>query len=621
MGNLVSVIIPTYKRSDYLLQAINSVLKQTYSPIEIIVVDDNGMGSENQVATQKKLQSLIDEGRIVYIPHQTNKNGSAARNTGWKASTGQYILFLDDDDELLPLCIEQHMHRLCQVPKEVGACYCRAISKRVNSIGQCIMHASESTKEGKPVYDYLLNTGKASFGTSCILFRRDVINQLNGWNESYIRHQDLELLTRFFRDYEIVCIAEDPQIVYDLSKDRGNMLDPQKDYEVKTKYLSEFEPDFLKWGIKDEVMHHFWKNCAATALFASDYQTFRKAYSNGERYSPFSVQEKTWLLKYFVSGKINAFKQMGGGNFAYQIIIPHYGIPQLLQRCLFSIPQRDDLGIIVVDDSSPDAFDLLLMCPALFRSDVNFVKRETCGGGGAARNDGLRLAQSKWILFADADDYFNPCLSVILDEYRDNSNDLIVFNANSVDSETYISSNRSLYLNKIISKWEKDKERIGNILRYRIGTPWGKLIRRSVIEDNHLWFDEIPKNNDYHFCYMLGSKVHSVSADKRALYCLTYRPQSITYTKESDEAFLLRIKLYAECSRYFKEHNLPAEENAHFGLLLHRWREKDIFDKGIEILRKTGFCNKTILYGLTCAFFANFKVCLRNRIKYRIRKA
>ena len=92
---LVSVIIPTYKRSDYLLQTIESVLSQTYPSIEIIIVDDNGLGNKFQVETQKKLQKYIVERKIIYIPHEVNKNGAAARNTGFRASKGEYINFLE----------------------------------------------------------------------------------------------------------------------------------------------------------------------------------------------------------------------------------------------------------------------------------------------------------------------------------------------------------------------------------------------------------------------------------------------------------------------------------------------------------------------------------------------
>ena len=99
---LVSVIIPTYKRSDYLLRAIDSVLRQTYAPIEIIVVDDNEGNNEFREATKKNLQHYITSAAIQYLEHENNKGLPAARNTGIRLAKGDYVAFLDDDDEFLP---------------------------------------------------------------------------------------------------------------------------------------------------------------------------------------------------------------------------------------------------------------------------------------------------------------------------------------------------------------------------------------------------------------------------------------------------------------------------------------------------------------------------------------
>ena len=92
---LVSVVIPTYKRPENLLRAIESVKTQTYPHIEIIVVDDNGMGTEWQQFTQCVLHELIEDNTILYIVHEVNKNGSAARNTGFAESKGEFVNFLE----------------------------------------------------------------------------------------------------------------------------------------------------------------------------------------------------------------------------------------------------------------------------------------------------------------------------------------------------------------------------------------------------------------------------------------------------------------------------------------------------------------------------------------------
>ena len=98
----VSIIIPTYKRSLFLTRAIDSVLNQTHTNIEIIVVDDNTPGSEHEKETKITLERYSEDVRVVYHKNKRNFGCALARNEGIVASTGDYITFLDDDDIYLP---------------------------------------------------------------------------------------------------------------------------------------------------------------------------------------------------------------------------------------------------------------------------------------------------------------------------------------------------------------------------------------------------------------------------------------------------------------------------------------------------------------------------------------
>ena len=83
---LVSVVIPTYSRPIFLKRCIESVFNQTYKNIEIIVVDDNDPDSEERLLTKQVMEEFSCCSNVVYILHDRNKNGSAARNTGWRHS-------------------------------------------------------------------------------------------------------------------------------------------------------------------------------------------------------------------------------------------------------------------------------------------------------------------------------------------------------------------------------------------------------------------------------------------------------------------------------------------------------------------------------------------------------
>lgn len=195
----VSVIIPTYKNRGGLVSSIESVLEQDYEGLnEIIVVDDNDPQSEYRRDTEKLMYSFSDSPRVLYIKHESNKNGAAARNTGIKASKGDYIAFLDDDDIFLPGKISKQVEYLDTHP-EHDLVYCLA---KGNKYG-----ASQRVLEGNCAKDILLL--QSNFFTPSLMFRREALEQLNGFDESFIRHQDYEILLRYFSNGGTIgCVAE-----------------------------------------------------------------------------------------------------------------------------------------------------------------------------------------------------------------------------------------------------------------------------------------------------------------------------------------------------------------------------------------------------------------------------
>ena len=106
----VSVIIPTYKRkTEYLLRAINSIKNQTHENTEIVIIDDNYPESEFRKKTMNFMKKYKEDQNILYILNPKNVGGSIARNNGIEVSSGDFITFLDDDDEYLPEKIEKQL--------------------------------------------------------------------------------------------------------------------------------------------------------------------------------------------------------------------------------------------------------------------------------------------------------------------------------------------------------------------------------------------------------------------------------------------------------------------------------------------------------------------------------
>ncbi|WP_052144896.1 glycosyltransferase family 2 protein [Halalkalibacter okhensis] len=111
---LVSIIVPTFKRSSIIKNAIESVLRQTYKNIEIVVVDDNHPNSEERNNTKLNLQKYIDNNLITYCELDGNYGGAVARNKGLKLSNGEFVCFLDDDDTFQEKKVELQVNKFLE---------------------------------------------------------------------------------------------------------------------------------------------------------------------------------------------------------------------------------------------------------------------------------------------------------------------------------------------------------------------------------------------------------------------------------------------------------------------------------------------------------------------------
>ena len=241
---LVSIIIPTYARPENLLRALSSCQNQTYPNIEIIVVDDNGKGSYYQIQTETILSNLIESGSIKYIAHTVNKNGSAARNTGLSASSGQYINFVDDDDELFPEKIEKQVKYL-QINQQVDAVCCETIQIYKNKESKL----SVNIIEGENFMPEMLQ-GKIFFNTTTVLFRRQCLMELNGWDETFYRHQDYEIFMRFNRRHRMGIVTSPLIKKHTTSSLNSN---PIKAIGYLKYFLNKFKNEIDSWPTKNII--------------------------------------------------------------------------------------------------------------------------------------------------------------------------------------------------------------------------------------------------------------------------------------------------------------------------------------------------------------------------------
>lgn len=234
---------------------------------------------------------------------------------------------------------------------------------------------------------------------------------------------------------------------------------------------------------------------------------------------------------------------------SYSFVIPHHNTPDLLQRLIDSIPQREDIEIIVVDDNSDDDKKANIN-----RSDVMtiFIDKDHTKGAGHARNVGMDAAVGKWLLFADADDFYKPDFIKVLDEYKDEDIEMLFFNIDSVDSITMKPGkrNRGFFQQKLIEQYDGSIESTNNLLYFAYG-PWRRMILRDYVVNHGFRFEDICVTNDSFFSLQVSYFAKKWKVDKRIVYTLTYTEGSLTYSNITKRkyvtilnAFRRRAKLY-----------------------------------------------------------------------------
>jgi len=191
----VTVIIPTFNRASLVVRAIRSVLGQTCQDWELIVVDDCSTDG-----TEQAVRGFSDN-RITYIRHDRNRRGGAARNTGIRYAQGEYVAFLDSDDEWLPEKLQKELEVFRNSDPAVGLVY---TGKMILDESGRVLEVRMPTKSGW-VYDALLDW---DFIGSCsrVTVKKQVLDRVAGFDETFVNCQDYDLWLRVARASKIACV-------------------------------------------------------------------------------------------------------------------------------------------------------------------------------------------------------------------------------------------------------------------------------------------------------------------------------------------------------------------------------------------------------------------------------
>lgn len=272
----------------------------------------------------------------------------------------------------------------------------------------------------------------------------------------------------------------------------------------------------------------------------------------------------------------------------FSIIIPHHNTPNLLRRLISSIPQRDDVEVIIIDDNSDPSICDFDNFPGLGLENYSVFFDKKGGGGGYARNLGLSMAKGKWILFADADDFFFYSINEVFDKYKQNTADVIFLNATCLDSENYLPLARTAHLNAHLPIKSKNDE---VFLRYKFGEPWCKLVKKDLLNKFDIHFEETTIHNDTWFSFLIGKYASSIVGDAKCVYCVTSRKNSVSRTL-SESKKIERVRVFSRLLKEYKKLKLDIKPimNYPYRQLAHSFVEqKDTFNEEIKIMHDEGF--------------------------------
>ncbi|SFO49021.1 Glycosyltransferase involved in cell wall bisynthesis [Algoriphagus ornithinivorans] len=271
----VSVIIPSYGRPEFLQKSIQSVLSQSLQDWELIVVDDNGVGSVSQVQTQTLLNEYRDDPRIHYHIQEENRGGSAARNIGWISASGKFICFLDNDDEFYPEKLKTQVQSLESTGLKMTVCRFDSFKN-----GKKVRTSPKVPEMDSYLIPFAL--GKINFASgSTLMISKSLLEKVDGYDETFRRKQDVELMIRLLVEESL---HVDDQILVRLNiDDRANIPSVENFKKFQNLFNLKFNNLFETFPQKaqQEIKQYEITELAKVALWNKDWRLFLRLYFTG----------------------------------------------------------------------------------------------------------------------------------------------------------------------------------------------------------------------------------------------------------------------------------------------------------------------------------------------------
>lgn len=286
----ISVIIPTYGKPQFLGKSICSVLNQTITDLELIIVDDNNPNTEARQMTEDLVTKFMQQDyRVKYIKHEKNMNGAVSRNTGFTVAQGKYISLLDSDDEYTIDRLQKCFDVMEYASETVAGVYTGCEFRRSGKTYSIFTNVQDG--------NYLVETLACKFmfcTGSNIFVRKSVVNELNGFDAAFLRHQDYEFLVRVFEKYSLKAIRE---VLVIKNNENFNLPNLDRQIAIKKQYLDKFQYIIRTLPHKDVnyIMHGNYINVAENAMAQNNFKVANEFYNKASQYGTLSTRE--WLRR------------------------------------------------------------------------------------------------------------------------------------------------------------------------------------------------------------------------------------------------------------------------------------------------------------------------------------
>ena len=574
----LSIIIPAYNCEKTIKNCISSILNREIHGIEVecIVVDDGSLD-----ATRTIIQAINKkDDRIKYL-YQENRGAGAARNLGLKHISGDYVWFIDGDDEVCPNAVNIIKYELNKHSPEVllfaYKLYDEAknsfapISKRDSSIFDSIENEKEfSVKDYPELLEAISYPWNKVYSTNFIQkldlsFSETIVN-----NDIYFNICALSLSKRIIKIadalYTHAINKIDGQLTQIFDERRLNLISVLTETEEKLRasnlsdecifrFLS-FKFNVLDWAIirtSGEIKERFIQFLNEELSKLNAYEYLKVSASNLFTKSLKNQAQKIGIPK--------AGREIFGNNLMLSVVVPIYNVEPYLAQCLQSIANQtlnsNSFEVIMVDDKSTDSSATIAEEFTKKYSNFKLIKLDenTPGGAGIPSNIGINASRGRYIGFVDSDDYIEPTMfeDMLMSALMEDSDICICdFKIHYEKEKKIVESNDQKVWKKFI-KTVVDNQSISNIKSQMLSlspVPWRKIYKKSFLDQNNIRYPECEfffEDNPLH--WFVTAQLNKFSVVNKAL--ITHRIGRVGQTMEGKPEKLIGFATHAKTIKEF----------------------------------------------------------------------